>query len=205
VASDALRLSQSCLTDEFDISHLDSSKVIVPRKAFEELRRESSSNPEKNFILKWSKDELSFSAESDSYLLYSKCIAGQYPPYEAAFPEKINFEVTFDLKAMLDSVRRSLIFADKNKVMKLAFENSLLKMACFTPGQKEGEEIIEIQVNVDTPFEVNYNGFHLAGILNIISGSRVTFLWESINKPVKIIGEDQRGLSVFYLLVPSRF
>ena len=205
VASDALRLSQSCLTEGVKATHADTSKVIVSKKTLEELKRECVLNPEKEFTLKWSNDELTFSAEYDGYLLSSKCIAGLYPPYEAAFPQKINFETTFDLKAMQDSVKRSLIFADKNKVMKFVFENSLLKMTSYTLGQKEGEEIIEIQTNVNTPFEVNYNGPHLAGILNVISGSRVMFLWESINKPVKIVGEEQRGLKVFYLLVPTRF
>ena len=67
--------------------------------------------------------------------------------------------------------------------MKLIFENSLLKMASFTPGQKEGEEVIEIQANLNTTFEVNYNGHHLAGILNVISGSRVNFDWVDYDFP----------------------
>ncbi len=205
VASDALRLSQSCLTEGVQILHVDTSQVIVPKKTLEELKRECSMHPDKEFTLNWSKDELSFSAESSGYMLSSKCIAGQYPPYAAALPQKINFEIALDAKALQDSVRRALIFADKNRVMKLNFENSLLKMASFTPGQKEGEEVMEIQTSLNSSFEVNYNGHHLAGILNVISGSRVTFAWESVSKPVKIMGEEQRGLSVFYLLVPSRF
>lgn len=205
VASDALRLSQSCLTEGVTVLHQDTSQVIVPKKALEELKRESSMSPDKEFTLKWSKDELCFSAECDGYMLAAKCIAGQYPPYEAAFPQKNNFEIFIDLKAMQESVRRSLIFADKNRVMKLIFENSLLKISSFTQGQKEGEEIIEIHTNLNSSFEVNYNGHHLSGILSVISGSRVNFSWESITKPVKIVGEEQIGLKVFYLLVPSRF
>jgi DNA polymerase III sliding clamp (beta) subunit (PCNA family) len=205
VASDALRLSQAVLNEGIEILNVDQSQVIVPRKTLDELKRECSLKPEKNFILKWSKDELSFSAETECYLLSSKCIAGHYPPYEAALPQKINLEISLDSKKLQDCVRRSLIFADKNKVMKLMFENSVLKMASFTPGQKEGEEVIDIESKFNSPFEVNYNGHHLAGILNLISGSKVGFYWESVNKPVKIVGEDQRGVSVFYLLVPSRF
>ena len=89
--------------------------------------------------------------------------------------------------------------------MKLIFDNSILKMSSYTQGQKEGEEVIEINPEVETQFEVNYHGHHLTGILNVISGSRVCFSWESITKPVKIEGEEQTGLSVFYLLVPTRF
>ena len=205
VASDALRLSQSCLTESIESIQSDDGQVIVPKKAFEELRRECSISPDKKFSLKWSNEELSFSAECDGYLLFCKCIAGLYPPYEAAFPQKINSKIQFDLKLLQDSVKRSLIFADKNKVMKLIFDNSILKMSSYTQGQKEGEEVIEINPEVETQFEVNYHGHHLTGILNVISGSRVCFSWESITKPVKIEGEEQTGLSVFYLLVPTRF
>jgi hypothetical protein len=43
------------------------------------------------------------------------------------------------------------------------------------------------------------------GILGVLSGLRVQFAWENMNRPVKITGESQRGLEVFYLLVPARF
>jgi DNA polymerase III sliding clamp (beta) subunit (PCNA family) len=134
----------------------------------------------------------------------SKCIAGQYPPYESAFPEKINTEITFDLKAAQECVKRALIFADETKSMKLKFRGPLLTVESHTYGQKEGEEVIEICSTFDTPFEVNYNGFLLSGILGILSGSRAHFYFESVSRPVKIVGEDQNKVSVFYLLVPSR-
>jgi DNA polymerase III sliding clamp (beta) subunit (PCNA family) len=204
VASDALRLSQSCLTEIVEPLKSDNSKVIVPKKVFEELKREAALYPDKNFSLKWNNDELSFSAECEGYLLFCKCIAGIYPPYEAAFPKKINSTIEFDLKLFQESVKRSLIFADKNKVMRLYFENALLKMSSISSGQKEGEEVIEIHPQLESQFEVNYNGPHLSGILNILSGSRVRFSWESVNKPVKIEGEEQVGLNVFYLIVPTR-
>jgi DNA polymerase III sliding clamp (beta) subunit (PCNA family) len=97
------------------------------------------------------------------------------------------------------------LFADKNKVMKLLFENSLLTMASCTPGQKEGEEVIELNISVQSPFEVNYNGSLIMGILGVLTGSRVQFAWENTTRPVKITGENEIGLDVFYLLVPARF
>lgn len=205
VASDALRLAKATLNEEIQIKNIDSSQVLVPRKALEELKRITNLEPNKEFCLKWHEKELFFSVEADEYTMLAKCIAGQYPPYEAAMPQKINTEIHMDLKSIQDSVKRSLLFADRNKVMKLHFENSLLTMESSTPGQKEGEEVIEINTSIESSFEVNYNGALIMGILGAISGFSVTFSWESINRPVKITGEDQRGLHVFYLLVPARF
>jgi DNA polymerase III sliding clamp (beta) subunit (PCNA family) len=205
VASDALRLAKSTLNEGIHIENLDSSQVLIPRKALEELKRIASLDPEKEFCLKWHEKELFFSVETNEYTLFAKCIAGQYPPYEAAIPQKINTEIQLDLKSIQDSVKRSLLFADKNKVMKFYFENSILTMASSTPGQKEGEEVIEMNASIASPFEVNYNGYLIMGILGVLSGLRVQFAWENMNRPVKITGESQRGLDVFYLLVPARF
>ena len=62
-----------------------------------------------------------------------------------------------------------------------------------------------MSASIASPFEVNYNGSLIMGILGVLSGLRVQFAWESTNRPVKITGESQRGLHVFYLLVPARF
>ncbi|WGL61387.1 DNA polymerase III subunit beta [Pigmentibacter sp. JX0631] len=205
VASDALRLAKASLTEGIQILNLDNSQVLVPKKALDELKRVANIMPDTDFILKWHEKELFFSVEADDYTMFAKCIAGQYPPYEAAIPQQINTEIQLDLKSIQDSVKRSLLFADKNKVMKFHFENSLLTMASSTPGQKEGEEVIEMSSSIASPFEVNYNGHLIIGILGVLSGSRVNFAWENMNRPVKITGESQRGLEVFYLLVPARF
>ncbi len=205
VASDALRLAKSSLSEEVFIENLDSSRVLVPRKALEELKRASTVYSDKEFCLKWNETELYFSAEAEDYTLFAKCISGQYPPYEAAIPQSVQMQVKIDLKSVQDSVKRSLLFADKNRVMKLTFENAILTLASSTPGQKEGEEIIEMDTFIDPSFEVNYNGSLIMGILSVLFGPKICFSWENVTRPVKITGEEQRGLDVFYLLVPARF
>ncbi len=205
VASDALRLSHSTLSHHIKINALDEGQVIIPRKTLEELIRQTDLHPNSDFELKWSKQDLSFSAESDGYLLFSKSIAGIYPPYEAAFPKNITSEVQIDIKKLLDGVRRALIFVDVGKVLRFIFENDNLQISSMTLGQKEGEELIPVDGLQGNSFEVNYNGIHVFGILNLLKGSKVTMSWESVNKPVRLVGEDEEGFKVFYLLVPSKF
>jgi DNA polymerase-3 subunit beta len=205
VASDALRLAKSRLTEELRVINSDGSAVLVPRKTLDEVRRVATADPGRIYTLKWHSGELFFAMETDNYAMESKCIPGAYPPYEAAIPQKISSKVMLDTKNLQESLRRALIFADKNRILKFLFEGSQLDIQSFTPGQKEGEEVIDLLIAADSSFEVNYNGTLLSGILNCLSGTKATFEWESVVRPVRITGESERGVEVFYLLVPTRF
>ncbi len=206
VASDAIRLAQSTIFEDIRADKLDGGQVIVPKRVLEELKRVASSQPEKEFTIKWCAQELSFSAETDGYTLAAKCITGVYPPYHTAFPKKINASVELALKPLHECLKRSLIFANtQDRVLSLKFDTQNVKIASSSLGQKEANEIIELSTVVQHPFEVLYNGSYLVGILAHLNGSYVTFHWESIERPVKITSEPERGLSSFYLLVPTRY
>jgi len=206
VSSDALRLASSMLYEQISIQSTSGGRVLISKKAIEEFRRVCAQFPEEEFTVKWSELELSFSVECKNYLMFVKSIAGIYPPYESAFPEKIHSEITMDLKHIQECVKRSLIFADnKTKDIRLCFEGLLLKLETKNEGQREGQEVVEVSGSNDHHFEVNYNGSLLSSVFNAISGSVVTFAWENTVRPVKITGEKIKGLDTFYLLVPNRF
>jgi DNA polymerase-3 subunit beta len=205
VASDALRLAKADLIEGIKIEALDNSAVLVPKKALDELRRICSQEPGRDFILRWHQDSLFFAIETESYAMVSKCISGKYPPYESAIPQKINLELSLDLGALTESVRRVLLFSDKARTIKFNFDGPVLDVQSFTPGLKEGEEIVELETPVENAFEVNYNGNLLTGIMNVLPGKKILFSWENVNRPVKVTGEKERGVEVFYLLVPTRY
>lgn len=205
VASDAYRLAKAQLTDGLMAEQVEDSSVLVPKKALDELRRLCAANPNTDYRLRWHGERLFFAVETEDYLMVSKCIPGKYPPYTSAVPQKINFSVKIALEPLLESVRRVLLFADKNRIIKLNFDGPVLDVQSFTPGLKEGEEVIELSEPVEQPFEVNYNGTLLTGVLNVLSGTTVKASWENLNRPVMITGEAEKGLDVFYLLVPNRF
>lgn len=205
VVSDGLRLAQAELNDGIAAETLDTSAVLVPKKALDELRRMSAVEPGREFKLRWHQDSLFFAAETEDYAMISKCIAGKFPSYTSAIPQKINIESTIDTKMFLESVRRVLLFADKGKTIKLSFDGGVLNVQSATPGLKEGQEIIELQKSFETPLEVNYNGHLLTSILNVAAGSKINLMWKDANSPLKLIGEVEKGLDVFYLLVPTRF
>lgn len=206
VASDTIRLSYSTIFEDIEIIDTNGGEVIVPKRVLEELRRMALSEPEKDFLLKWNAREISFTAEAEGYMLSTKCITGVYPAYQTALPKAVKASVEINLKELLGAIKRSLIFAQsQDKTISLRFSEKTLKVSNASPGLKEAREIIELDTPVKHSFEVFYNGQHLAGILTLLNGSFVTFHWESIDKSVKITGEPERGLSSFYLLVPTRY
>lgn len=205
VASDAYRLAKAQLKDGLKSERVEDSAVLVPKKALDELRRLCAANPEMDYRLRWHGERLFFAVETENYVMVSKCIPGKYPPYTSAIPQKINFNVNIGLAPLLESVKRVLLFADKNRIIKLGFDGPVLDVQSFTPGLKEGEDVVELATPVEQPFVVNYNGTLLTGILNVLSGASLKFSWENVNRPVMITGEAEKGLNVFYLLVPTRF
>ncbi len=205
VASDAYRLAKAQLKDGLKSERIEDSAVLVPKKALDELRRLCAANPEMDYRLRWHGERLFFAVETENYVMVSKCIPGKYPPYTSAIPQKVNFTVNIGLSPLLESVKRVLLFADKNRIIKLGFDGPVLDVQSFTPGLKEGEEVVELAAPVEQPFVVNYNGTLLTGILNVLSGASLKFSWENVNRPVMITGEAEKGLDVFYLLVPTRF
>lgn len=206
VASDAMRLAKARLMEDVEIQENDGSHVLVPRKVLDEVKRVCSSDPGRPFILRWSEERLHFAIETENYTLFARCIAGQFPPYESAIPKNARLSAQTEIKSFLDSLRRALIFADKNRLLRLQFDGPVLSIRSFTPGLKEGEEVVDLTSPVENGFEVNYNGALLTGVLGLLSGSSVVFQWEDVNRPVKVVSDQQeRGLEVFYLLVPARF
>lgn len=205
VVSDGLRLAQGELTEGITIQTQDPSAVLVPKKALDELRRVCSQDPQREFTLRWHQESLFFAVETENYAMVSKCIAGKFPSYTAAIPQKINFQIDIEIKTLHECVKRVLLFADKGRTIKLNFDGGILNVQSATPGLKEGQEIIELGTAMEKTIEVNYNGHLLTSILNVVSGSKMKFMWEDANRPLKLMGEPEKGLDVFYLLVPTRF
>jgi DNA polymerase-3 subunit beta len=205
VASDSLRLAKCRLSDGLQVLKTDSGTVLVPKRALDEVKRVCSQIGDGDVRLRWSHESQCFSLEAENYLMVTKCIAGKYPPYASAIPKETRRSVTLDVRSLLESARRVLLFADKNRVVRLNFDGPVLDVQSATPGQKEGEDVIELSEPVKEPFEVNYVGNLLIGVLSVLNGGSLTFEWDDVHRPVKITGDQDKGLEVFYLIVPTRF
>jgi DNA polymerase III subunit beta len=206
VASDSLRLAKAELTDGILVDQLAPDQVLVPKKTLDEVKRFCSSVPSDTEVeMRWDESSLFFSVQAESYTLISRSISGKYPPYQSALPQVANIKLAVNQKDLLESVRRILLFAEKNRLIKMRFDGPIIDVQSHTQGMKEGEEQVELLSPAQEPFDVSFNGAMMAGILACVKGSHVNLLWENPNRPLKITGEEQAGLNVFFLLVPTRY
>lgn len=206
IATDITKLAHSTLEQDFSVDHTDFKNIIVPKKSLEELKRVSSANPEADFVIKWSSADHSFSCEMEDYLLYTMCLKGDYPPYDTAGPKADNYSAELDARQLQEAIRRTMLFADekRNRALHLIFDKESLIVQGSTDN-RESEDTMEIVSTFRSPFYVHYNASQFLSVIGATEGTRIQLLFENDKRPVKIVGEQPRGISVFYLLVPTRF
>ena len=204
VASDSYRLGKVKLTEGVEFIKKDGSSALLPRKTLEEIRRVCAADAGKMFDVRWSQENGFFSLESDNYYLLSKLISYDYPSYVSAVPKNIRLKTACDKNALLESMRRAMLFADKNKTVKLKFDGPMLEVSSSTGVMKEGEEFVELLAPVSEPIEVKYNGTLFLSVMALLNGNQIHFEWDELTRPVKITGEQERGIESFYLLVATR-
>ena len=71
--------------------------------------------------------------------------------------------------------------------------------------QKEAFESVDFETPIKDKITVSFNANFMVVILNILKGPNVTLQWDDVHRPMKIMSSNDRGLDVFYLLVPARF
>ena len=153
VASDSLRLAKAELTDGLLAESVNSDQVLVPKKTLDELKRYCASvDSDTEILLQWDQQTLYFSAETTDYVLLSRSISGKYPPYQAALPKEQNITLGVNQKSLQESVKRVLLFADTNRLIKMNFDGPFIDVQSHTQGMKEGEELVELNAPVKDPF-----------------------------------------------------
>lgn len=209
IATDAHCLAKSVLTDGYrDVSENPKSlgeqaAVLISKRVIEEMKKIGSESPDQDYVLKWSKNFQTFSIETQGYLLSTSCISGNYPPYDSAMPKTQSIQAVIGKKDFQDSIRRAIIFSDKNRIVTLRINGDDLNVLTSTKGRKEGKEVLKISSNINTA-EISYNGDHLLAVLNVLLGSQAKFFWDDFEKPFLARGEAERDIDVFYLVVPAR-
>jgi DNA polymerase III beta subunit len=204
VTTDAHRLAKVYLENGFEILKNNNSKILIPKKILDEMKRICSLNSKKDITLKWSSEHAAIVIEFENYVMRASCSVGAYPPYESAIPKNIKTEIKLPLKLFQDSVKRVMLFADDKKLIHLKFHSQEMFLASDTQGVKEGEERVPIISPILQDFMVCFNIIQLNQVLSAMSGTEVCFYWDDIEKPTMLKYDSDKDLNIFYLLVPVR-
>jgi DNA polymerase-3 subunit beta len=166
VATDGHRLAHIEKTGESYTGINGEKKVLVPRKALQELQ---------SLLANTEAETLDF-ADDDSTLFFrvghrvltSRRLTGQFPNYEAVMPRDNNKFVIVRSQDLSGSIQRVAQFADERSgAIKMRIEQNELKISSSSADAGESEDTIETPYSSD-PIVVGFNSAYLIDFLKAI-------------------------------------
>jgi DNA polymerase III subunit beta len=161
VATDGHRLALCQLTVDSDFPE---HKVIIPRKAVQEMLRLLANVEDEKVLLSVSKHH--FYLTSNTFTFISKLIEGRFPHYKKVIPKNNDKEVIIGRDALKSSLSRVSILA--NEKYRGVLLHVLPAMLTIIANNQEQEEAIE-SLEADTlgqEIKIGINASYLLDVLN---------------------------------------
>ncbi len=145
VATDGRRLAMTDSDLEFPESM--ACNIILPTKAVNELGRLLKETPDKSEIrLRIGTKHIAF--ETDTHLLVSKLIDGNYPNFRQVIPGPAKYRVTLEREHFLQAVQRiSILAAEKTSSVKIAFSTDSIEITANSADIGEARETMAVKYN----------------------------------------------------------
>ena len=126
-------------------------KIIVPSRTLSELLHNMTSELPTDVTVTCSYNRISF--QFDHFFMTSRLIEGAFPDYRRVIPQEENIKtrVTLDAAVFASAVERASLIArtDQYNIVKLAFEEGLMRISSNSPEIGEAEETIPAEVTGD--------------------------------------------------------
>ena len=126
-------------------------RIIIPAKFLEEVTRTITGDVPTDIHVTCSYNQISMSA--DGIYMTSRLIEGAFPDYRRVIPqeENIRTRVMLDAATFASAVERASLIArtDQYNIVKLAFEQGLMRISSNSPEIGEAEETIAAEVTGD--------------------------------------------------------
>lgn len=135
-----------------------------------------------------------------------RLISQEYPNYEKIIPrDEQYFKATFDLKALLQVLNRSVNFADANHCICMKFSQNSDTMTLYSADMVTGrksEDKLPVRYE-GQDFKIGLNGILLKNLLGVLSSKDAVFLMTQADKSIRIYPDPVvEGEEPFALLQP---
>ncbi len=131
-------------------------KVLIPKKAMDEVEKLSSAAGSDDAHVEFAKDESHLFFQVGHRLLISRILTGQFPNYEAVLPRDNNKTVVLERVELSDAVRRVSQLADQR--------SHAVKLAASSPEYGEAKESIEKEFKGE-PIAIGFNSSYMLDFL----------------------------------------
>jgi DNA polymerase-3 subunit beta len=176
-------------------------RVIVPRKALEEVSRFAADSEEKTVDVALLQNHLVF--RKGRTTLVTRLIEGQFPDYEGVVPKTFQRRATVEHERLTRALRRvSLLSNEKTKPVRIKFAPDTLTLHSNTPEMGEATEEIPAEYQGET-MEMGFNARYLLEALSVTTDEHVVL---ELNDPLSpgIIQPSGDDPQYFYVIMPMR-
>jgi DNA polymerase-3 subunit beta len=175
-------------------------RMIVPRKALEEVNRFASDSEAEDIELASLENHLVF--RRGPAVLITRLIEGQFPDYEVVIPKTSTRRVVLEQERLHRALRRvSLLSNEKTKPVKLELERDSVVLRSNTPEMGEATEQIPAEYEGEA-MVMGFNARYLLEALAVMNGEQIVL---ELNDPLSPgIMRLLNDAEYFYVVMPMR-
>ena len=184
-------------------------RIIIPAKFLEEVTRTITGDVPTDIHVTCSYNQISMSA--DGIYMTSRLIEGAFPDYRRVIPqeENIRTRVILDAATFASAVERASLIArtDQYNIVKLAFEEGLMRISSNSPEIGEAEETIAAEVTGDD-VTIAFNASYLMDAVKSLDSDTFILSLQGANaqgmnlSPITI--REEADQNYIYVVTPVR-
>ena len=184
-------------------------RIIIPAKFLEEVTRTITGDVPTDIHVTCSYNQISMSA--DGIYMTSRLIEGAFPDYRRVIPqeENIRTRVILDAETFASAVERASLIArtDQYNIVKLAFEEGLMRISSNSPEIGEAEETIAAEVTGDD-VTIAFNASYLMDAVKSLDSDTFILSLQGANaqgmnlSPITI--REEADQNYIYVVTPVR-
>lgn len=138
----------------------------------------------------------------------TRLLDGEFPKVRSLFPAEHQTTAIVDKGALIESVKRVSLVAERNTAVQLAFSDGVLTLDAGSGDEAQASESVEAEITGED-ITTGFNPSFLLDGLTAIEESVVELAFTQSSKPVVISGRpadsaEDRGTGFRYLLMPRR-
>jgi DNA polymerase-3 subunit beta len=212
LATDRFRLSHRELGWDPRTPH-DTLAALVPAKVLGDTAKSLTSGSEVTIALATSgtgEGIIGFegAAAGGSRRTTTRLLDGEFPKVRSLFPSEHLTVAKVDKVALIESVRRVSLVAERNTAVQLAFADGVLTLDAGSGDEAQASESIEAEIDGEA-ITTGFNPQFLLDGLTAIDETVVELAFTQSSKPVVISGsdddkDDAASPGFRYLLMPRR-
>jgi len=150
------------------------TRVLVPKKAMNEVQRLAAQTDEKG-VIEFAQDESHLFFHINGRLLSSRKLTGQFPNYEAVLPRDATRSVAIERGEFQEALRRVSQLADqRSHAVKFTLAKEGLEISASSPEYGEAKEAIEKEFKGE-PIAIGFNAQYLLDFLAAAPDGPISF------------------------------